>query len=101
MVATLRRRGNAFTYFPTFVYIVEYVLEPSKHRVSILPIFILFRQREETFQKQSTSFLDRPRSSEIFPMLALIYNESLAQGTVPDDWRQANVAPVFKPPVAC
>ena len=29
-------------------------------------------------------------------MLALIYNESLAKGTVPDDWRQANVAPVFK-----
>ena len=29
-------------------------------------------------------------------MLALIYNESLAQGTVPDDWRQANIAPVFK-----
>ena len=29
-------------------------------------------------------------------MLALIYNESLAQGTVPDDWRQTNVAPVFK-----
>ena len=35
-------------------------------------------------------------SSEISPMLALIYNESLAQGTLPDDWRQANVAPVFK-----
>ena len=35
-------------------------------------------------------------SSEISPMLALIYNESLAQVTVPDDWRQANVAPVFK-----
>ena len=29
-------------------------------------------------------------------MLALIYNESLAQVTVPDDWRQANVAPVFR-----
>ena len=28
--------------------------------------------------------------------LSSIYNESLAQGTVPDDWRQANVAPVFK-----
>ena len=28
-------------------------------------------------------------------MLALIYNESLAQGTVPDNWRQANVVPVF------
>ena len=35
-------------------------------------------------------------SSEISPMLALIYNESLAQGTVPDDLRQVNVAPVFK-----
>ena len=35
-------------------------------------------------------------SSEIPPTLALIYNESLAQGTVPDDWRQANIAPVFQ-----
>ena len=35
-------------------------------------------------------------SSEIAPILAFIYNESLAQGTVPDDWRQANVAPVYK-----
>ena len=35
-------------------------------------------------------------SSEIVPILAFIYNESLAQGTVPDDWRQANVAPVYK-----
>ena len=29
-------------------------------------------------------------------VLALIYNEWLAQGTLPDDWRQANVAQVFK-----
>ena len=35
-------------------------------------------------------------SSEIAPILALIYNETLAQGTVPDDWRHANVAPIFK-----
>ena len=35
-------------------------------------------------------------SSEIAPILALIFNESLAQGTVLDDWRQANVAPIFK-----
>ena len=35
-------------------------------------------------------------SSEIAPIQALIYNETLAQGTVPDDWRQANVAPIFK-----
>ena len=30
-------------------------------------------------------------SSEIAPILALINNETLAQGTVPDDCRQANV----------
>ena len=35
-------------------------------------------------------------SSEIAPILALIYNELLAQGTVPEDLRQANVAPIFK-----
>ena len=35
-------------------------------------------------------------SSEIAPILTLIYNKSLAQGTVPDDWRQAYVVPVFK-----
>ena len=34
--------------------------------------------------------------SEISPILALIYNESLARGDVPDEWRQANVSPVFK-----
>ena len=30
---------------------------------------------------------------------SLYLYESLAQGTVPDDWRQAYVAPVFIPPV--
>ena len=35
-------------------------------------------------------------SSEIAPVLTYIFNESLAQGAVPDDWRQANIAPVFK-----
>ena len=35
-------------------------------------------------------------SNEISPILALIFNESLAWGDVPDEWRQANVSPVFK-----
>ena len=35
-------------------------------------------------------------SNEISPILALIYNESLSRGDVPDKWRQANVSPVFK-----
>ena len=35
-------------------------------------------------------------SSEIAPILALIYKEPLAHDTLPDDWQQANVAPVFK-----
>ena len=29
-------------------------------------------------------------------MRALTYNELLAQGTVPDDWRQSNIALVFR-----
>ena len=35
-------------------------------------------------------------SNEISSILALIYNESLARGDVPDEWRQANVSPVFR-----
>ena len=35
-------------------------------------------------------------SNEISPILALIFNESLARGDVPDEWRQANVSPVLK-----
>ena len=38
----------------------------------------------------------KERSNEISPILALIYNESLARGEVPDEWRQANVSPAFK-----
>ena len=35
-------------------------------------------------------------SAQISPILALIYNESLAQGNVQGDWRHANLSPVFK-----
>ena len=36
-------------------------------------------------------------NSEIAHILFLIYNKSLAEGAVPDDWRHAaNVAPIFK-----
>ena len=35
-------------------------------------------------------------SSEVAPVLAYIFNESLVEGVVPDEWRQANVIPVFK-----
>ena len=38
----------------------------------------------------------RECSSEIAPILALIYNESRAHVAVPDDLRQAYVARVFK-----
>ena len=34
-------------------------------------------------------------SNESSPILALIFNESLARGDVPDEWRQVNVSPVF------
>ena len=35
-------------------------------------------------------------SAEISLLLAFIFNESLVQGTLPGDWRQANVSPVYK-----
>ena len=35
-------------------------------------------------------------SNEISPILALIFNKSLARDDVPDEWRQANVSLVFK-----
>ena len=35
-------------------------------------------------------------SSEIAPILAVIYNEMLAQGTVPDDWRRFWSSPDFQ-----
>ena len=34
-------------------------------------------------------------SNEISPILALIFNESLAQGDVPDEWRQANMQRLY------
>ena len=35
-------------------------------------------------------------SAEISPLLAFIFNESLAQGAVPVDWQQANITLVYK-----
>ena len=35
-------------------------------------------------------------SNGISPILALIFNASLARGDVPDEWRQANVSQGFK-----
>ena len=36
----------------------------------------------------------KERSTQISPIIALIYNGSLAQDNVPDHWRLANVSPV-------
>ena len=35
-------------------------------------------------------------SAEIARVLECIFNQSLIHATVPDDWRQANVAPIYK-----
>ena len=35
-------------------------------------------------------------ASEIIPILTEIYNKSLQTGIVPDDWRNANISPIFK-----
>ena len=39
--------------------------------------------------------------NEISPILALIFNETLAWGDVPDDWRQAYISPVFEKGEKC
>ena len=35
-------------------------------------------------------------ATEIAPILTVIYNKSLQEGTVPDDWRHANVTAIYK-----
>ena len=35
-------------------------------------------------------------AAELSPTMTLIFQASLQQGEVPDDWKQANVAPIFK-----
>lgn len=40
-------------------------------------------------------------SSELAPVLALLYQASLDQGTIPDDWKQASVVPIFKKGERC
>ena len=35
-------------------------------------------------------------ATEIAPVLTFIYNKSLSSSTIPDDWRTANVTPIFK-----
>ena len=37
-----------------------------------------------------------PECLKSVAMRSLIFNESLARGDVPDEWRQANVSPVYK-----
>ena len=46
--------------------------------------------------KECSNEISKECSNEISPILALIFNKSLARGDVPDEWRQANVSPVFK-----
>ena len=35
-------------------------------------------------------------ASELAPILSIIFNKSLLEGRVPEDWRHANVTAVFK-----
>ena len=35
-------------------------------------------------------------AEELAPALSLLYQASIEQGHIPDDWRHAHVSPVFK-----
>ena len=43
----------------------------------------------------TTTFL-KQNAAAVAPALAAIYNKSMQEGTVPEDWRGANVTPIFK-----
>ena len=43
-----------------------------------------------------TSRILKELHSEVAPMLSDIFNSSLREGKVPDDWRNASVSPVYK-----
>ena len=43
-----------------------------------------------------TSRILKELHSEVAPMLSDIFNSSLREGEVPDDWRNASVSPVYK-----
>ena len=43
-----------------------------------------------------TSRILKVLHSEVAPILADIYNSSLREGKVPDDWQNASVSPVYK-----
>ena len=43
----------------------------------------------------------KEHNNEIYPLLALVLNDSLARGNVPDEWRQANGSLVFKKSEKC
>ena len=45
--------------------------------------------------KVTTRFL-RDFADELAPVLAMLYNKSMEEGEVPEDWRTANVTPIFK-----
>ena len=42
------------------------------------------------------SRLPKELAYQIVPALTLLYNASINQGSVPSDWKKANIAPIFK-----
>ena len=75
-----------------FTAMGEYTVDPK----GVLKLLNGLKVHTESGPDGLSARVFKESSSEIAPILAYIYNESLAQGNVPDDWRQANVAPVFK-----
>ena len=42
------------------------------------------------------TFILKTATEELAPALTIFFQHSLNSGTVPDDWRKANIAPIFK-----
>ena len=97
-----RQFQSAFTRVPDdeipskgtspFTQMVEITVDPN----GVLKLLNNLKIHKTSGPDGLSAWVLKECSSEIALILALIYNDSLAQGTVPDDWRQANVAPIFK-----
>ena len=69
---------------------------PKKHQLRHRFYYTLFNVHKASGPDGLNARVLKECRNEISLILALIYNESLDRGDAPDEWRQANVSPVFK-----
>lgn len=82
---------------PIFEIDIPEVMEPPV----VCPMGVLKQLREQNPHKSQGPDSIHPSllkhcSSALAPILSCIFNQSLTNGEIPDDWLKANVCPIFK-----